>query len=144
MALYPKEHIYAVVLSNVQSGFCSRIPKDLEAVLFGGVSRPPDTNSVAVTLADIEQYAGEYATAIPYHQTIFLRDGKLAMRWGTSRSCDCRNQLRGTRSFSDMNATVVFERDEPGKVPGMAWRWATARPRIFTNWVWRRTSRSRN
>jgi CubicO group peptidase (beta-lactamase class C family) len=36
MALYPKEHIYAVVLSNVQSGILNRIPKDLEALLFGG------------------------------------------------------------------------------------------------------------
>lgn len=42
MALYPKEHLYVVVLSNIQSGLFNRLPKDLEAILFGGeTSRPP-------------------------------------------------------------------------------------------------------
>lgn len=49
MALYPKEHIYAVVLSNVQSGFFNRIPKDLEAVLFGW-----ETDLLHGRLADID------------------------------------------------------------------------------------------
>jgi len=35
VAIYPKEHIYAIVLGNIQSGFSSYIAADLEALLFG-------------------------------------------------------------------------------------------------------------
>ena len=34
MALYPKDHVYIVVLSNIQSGLFNRIPKDLEAIVW--------------------------------------------------------------------------------------------------------------
>jgi CubicO group peptidase (beta-lactamase class C family) len=47
VAIYPKEHIYAIVLSNIQSGFSNYIAADLDAVLFGGaVSKPPQVTPV--------------------------------------------------------------------------------------------------
>ena len=61
MALYPKEHLYAVVLSNVQSGLLSRIPKDLEAILFGGdTSQPIRVTPVAVSAPALAEYAGAH------------------------------------------------------------------------------------
>ena len=83
MALYSREHIYAVVLSNVQSGLLNRIPKDLEAVPFGGeTSRPPDVKPIPVGEVVLRAYQGMYkAEAIPIPQNIVVRDGKLFMQW---------------------------------------------------------------
>src|ERR1700686_4858903 len=85
MALYPKEHLYVVVLSNVQSGRFNRIPKDVEAVLFGReVSQPPDVKPAVVSDAALREYQGAYKTeSIPVPQNLVVRDGKVFMQWGS-------------------------------------------------------------
>ncbi|MGI9103281.1 MAG: serine hydrolase domain-containing protein [Terriglobales bacterium] len=85
MAMYPKEHLYAVVLSNVQSGLFNRIPKDLEALLFGGeLSRPPEIKPLAVGEAVLQQYVGSYKSqTIPIPQNLSAKDGQLYTQWGS-------------------------------------------------------------
>jgi len=59
VAIYSKEHIYAIVLGNVQSGFSRRIA--LEAVLFGGeVSQPPAVTPITPGERSMRQYVGGY------------------------------------------------------------------------------------
>src|SRR5215470_16392265 len=84
VAIYPGEHLYAVVLSNVQSGFSGRVAKDLERVLFGGtVSKPPAVTAMTLGERSMNQYAGDYrSNEAGYTQTLAIRDGRLAMHWG--------------------------------------------------------------
>jgi CubicO group peptidase (beta-lactamase class C family) len=84
MTLYPKEHLYAVVLSNLQSGLVNRIPKDLEAILFGGeTSRPVWVKPKAVGPVALAEYAGTYkASEIPLPQNLLVQDGQLRMQRG--------------------------------------------------------------
>jgi CubicO group peptidase (beta-lactamase class C family) len=126
MALYPKEHIYAIVLSNVQSGLLNRIPKDLEAILFGGeTSRPPDVNPISVDEAVLREYQGTYqAKAFPTPQNILVRDGKLFMQWGSYPFLRVLTPAGKDKFFFRYEyADVKFERDAKGNISGVAWHW---------------------
>jgi CubicO group peptidase (beta-lactamase class C family) len=134
MALYPKEHIYAVVLSNVQSGFFLRIPKDLEAVLFGGkTSEPPEMKVAALSVAALEEYAGEYkAESIPTPQNLVVRDGQLFMHWGSYPFLRVLTPTGNDEFFLRHEyAKVKFERDQ-GRVARMVWQWPEGKPITFT------------
>ena len=133
MALYPKEHIYAVVLSNVQSGFFNRIPKDLEAVLFGGkTSRPPEVKAATMSVAALQEYAGEYKTeSIPTPQNLVVRDGKLFMHWGSYPFLRILTPTGKDEFFLRHEyAKVKFERDG-GRVARMVWQWPEGKPMAF-------------
>ena len=134
MALYPKEHIYAVVLSNVQSGFLNRIPKDLEAVLFGSeTSRPPDVKPVAVAELTLREYQGTYkADAIPIPQNIVVRDGNLFMQWGSYPFLRMLTPTDKDQFFFRYEyAQVKFQRDAKGNISAMAWQWPGSEPVVF-------------
>jgi D-alanyl-D-alanine carboxypeptidase len=133
MALYRKERIYAVVLSNIQSGFFNRIPKDLEAVLFGGEPSLPEPKAIAVPALKLAEYAGEYASqAIPYHQTLSIQDGRLCMRWGAFPFWRGLTAVGEDQFFFRYEyADVRFERDAAGKVVRMTWKWPQGNPVIF-------------
>jgi CubicO group peptidase (beta-lactamase class C family) len=134
MALYPKEHLYAVVLSNVQSGLFNRIPKDLEAILFGGeTSRPVEVKPEAVDVATLEEYAGTYtAPEIPVPQNLVVRDGKLHMQWGSYPFLRILTPTAKDEFFFRYEyARVRFERDK-GKIVRMVWQWPGGGPMTFT------------
>jgi CubicO group peptidase (beta-lactamase class C family) len=126
IALYPAEHLYAVVLENVQTGFFNRIPKDLETVLFGGEpSRPPTVIPIKLSTQALEAFPGEYATdAIPYHQTLAVENGKLYMRWGTFPFLRALIPIRKDEFFFRYEyAKVHFGRNSSGKIISMSWQW---------------------
>jgi D-alanyl-D-alanine carboxypeptidase len=126
VAIYPDDHIYAVVLSNVQSGFSDRIPGDLEGVLFGGaVSKPPVVAVLTLGERSMRQYAGRYhSTEAPYTQTLAVRDGQLAMHWGSDPFWRELVMTDGDTFFLRADyATVHFERDQQGAVHRMVWAW---------------------
>jgi len=135
MALYPKEHLYAVVLSNVQSGLFNRLPKDLEAVVFGGeVSQPPAVKAAAVSAKELREYAGTYRTkSIPLPQNLTVRDGQLYTQWG---SYPFLRMLTPTGKdeffFRYEYAKVRFERDSKGSIVKMVWQWPEGEPLAFT------------
>jgi CubicO group peptidase (beta-lactamase class C family) len=134
MAIYPKEHIYAVVLSNVQSGLLNRIPKDLEAVLFGGeTSRPVEVTPKAVAAAILEEYAGSYkAPEIPVPQNLSVRDGQLYVQWGSYPFLRILNPTAKDEFFFRYEyAQVRFEWDK-GKIAKMVWQWPGGKPMTFT------------
>jgi hypothetical protein len=59
MALYPAEKIYLVFLNNIESGLFNCVPKDFEAVLFGGkVSTPPESAPVPAANDSLGEFAG--------------------------------------------------------------------------------------
>jgi D-alanyl-D-alanine carboxypeptidase len=135
MALYPKEHIYAIVLSNVQSGFFNRIPKDLEAVLFGGeTSRPPVLKAAVVSVATLQEYQGEYkAESIPTPQNLVVRDGKLCTHWGSYPFLRVLTPTGKDEFFlRDEYAEVKFERDGKRGIAKMVWQWPDGQPMTFT------------
>lgn len=134
IALYPAEHLYAVVLANIQTGFFNRIPKDLETVLFGGEpSRPPVVIPIAQSPKALEAFAGEYATdAIPSHQTLAVESDKLFMRWGTFPFRRVLIPIGKDEFFFRYEyATVRFGRDSSGKIVSMVWQWAEGSPMTF-------------
>jgi CubicO group peptidase (beta-lactamase class C family) len=135
MALYPKQHLYAVVLSNIQSGLFNRLPKDLEAILFGGeTSRPPEVNPVAISTTSLEQYAGTYkAQAIPTPQNLVVRDGQLYMQWGSYPFLRILTPTGTDQFFFRYEyAKVQFERDGKGSITKLLWQWPGGEPLAFT------------
>jgi len=126
LAFYPKEHIYAIVLSNVQSGFANRIASDLEAVLFGGtVSQPPAVTAVTLGERSMRQYIGGYhSKETPYKQTLAIRDGQIAMHWGSDPFWREMTMVGGDTFFLRAEyAQIHFERGADGLVHGMVWNW---------------------
>jgi CubicO group peptidase (beta-lactamase class C family) len=134
VAIYPQEHIYAVVLSNIQSGFSSRIPKDLEAVLFGGkVSEPPQITTIVLGDRSMRQYIGLYHTADrSYSQTLDVREGHIAMHWGSDQLWREMAMIEGDTFFLRADyARVRFERGSDGLVHRMTWSWPGGAPLTF-------------
>jgi CubicO group peptidase (beta-lactamase class C family) len=135
MALYPKEHLYVVVLSNIQSGLFNRLPKDLEAVLFGGeTSRPPEVNPATVSVAALEQYAGKYkAQAIPIPQNLVVQDGQLHVQWGSYPFLRVLTPTGKDEFFFRYEyAKVRFQRDRKGNITKAVWQWPGGEPMVFT------------
>ena len=133
MALYPKEHLYAVVLSNIQSGLFNRIPKDLEAILFGGqTSRPVEVKPESVGAVTLEEYAGTYkAPKVPVPQNLVVRDGQLHMQWGSYPFLRILTPTAKDEFFFRYEyARVRFERDK-GKIVRMVWQWPEGEPMTF-------------
>jgi len=126
MALYPAEHIYAVVLSNIQSGFAARIPKDLEAVLFGGTpSKPPVMQALTLGERSMKQYEGGFrSAATPYMQTLGIHDGHLAMHWNDDPFWRTLTMVEGDTFFARCDyAYIRFARNKDGYVSSMTWNW---------------------
>lgn len=126
VAIYPKEHIYAILLSNVQSGFSSYIAADLEAVLFGGtVSGPQEVTPLTLGERSMRQYLGGFhSSETPYPQTLAIRDGELAMHWGTDPFWREMVMIDGDTFFLRAEyARVHFERGADGLIHGMTWTW---------------------
>lgn len=126
VAIYPKEHIYAIVLGNIQSGFSQRIAQDLEGVLFGGpVSTPPSVTPMVLGDRSMRQYVGTYhSKEIPYPQTLAIHDGELAMRWGQDPFWREMVMTDGDIFFLRAEyAKIQFERGPDGAVHRMVWNW---------------------
>jgi CubicO group peptidase (beta-lactamase class C family) len=84
MALYPEQKIYLVFLNNIESGLFSRVPKDMEAVLFGGkASSPPDAAPLPAARNSLAEFAGAYSTKeYPVPLKFEVQDSELFMHWG--------------------------------------------------------------
>jgi len=134
IALYPGDHLCAVLLGNIQSGLFNRVPQDLEKVLFGGeTTQPPAVIPVELSGRDLQDFAGEYASdAIPYHQTLVVRDGTLYMRWGQFPFPRALAPAGKDEFFFRYEyATVRFGRASSGKVVSMSWQWPDGGPMAF-------------
>jgi CubicO group peptidase (beta-lactamase class C family) len=127
MMLYPDGHIYAVVLSNVQSGFLDRISHDLDTLLFGGdVSLPPDVKPVPVEAEALQAYVGSYKNESDHDPlNLTVQDGVLYMHWGHDPLLRILTPTGGDEFyFRSEYATVRFERDATGHVTRTIWQWA--------------------
>lgn len=135
IALYPKEHIYAVVLGNMYSGMLNRIPGDLEAILLGKgqVSRPPDVRPMTVPAGVLQDYIGAYRTAsIPLPLNIVLKDGAMYQQWGQYPYLRALTPTGKDEFFYRHEyAEVRFERDAKGKVVRTVWQWPGGDPVVF-------------
>ena len=134
IALYPSEHVYCVILSNIQSGFFNRFEKDLESVLFGGdVSRPPQPAAYRAPTNALIEYSGNYkSTTFPVAQILSVRGKDLFLQWADAPFL---RPLGPTAKDSFLYrveyAQVTFERGEKGEISRSTWRWPQGDPLIF-------------
>jgi len=134
IALYPSEHVYCVILSNIQSGFFNRFEKDLESVLWGGdVSRPPQPAAYRAPTNALMEYSGNYkSTTFPVAQMLSVRGQDLFLQWADAPFL---RPLVATAKDSFLYrveyAQVSFERDRKGRIFKSTWRWPQGDPLIF-------------
>jgi CubicO group peptidase (beta-lactamase class C family) len=126
MALYPVQKIYLVFLNNIESGLFSRVPKDMEAALFGGTpSSPPDPTQVPVkenVLADFvaPYFTKEYPVPIKFE----IRDSHLFLHWDESPFLRPLVMTGEDRFFARAEyGSYQFTRDASGKVSGVNAKW---------------------
>jgi CubicO group peptidase (beta-lactamase class C family) len=87
MALYPGEQLSFIFLNNVQSGMTNRLPKDLEALVFGGTpSAPPQVKEVSTLKGEqLFEFEGTFLNAtIPVPLRFVVKQERLWMQWGES------------------------------------------------------------
>jgi D-alanyl-D-alanine carboxypeptidase len=127
MALYAKEKIYLVFLNNIESGLFSRVPKDLEAVLFGGKpSSPPDAAQVPASKDSLAEVAGAYSTK-EYHVPLKfeVKDSTLFLHWGEVPFLRPLIMTGKDQFFARAEyGTYEFIRDAGGKVAGVNAKWS--------------------
>ena len=125
MALYPKEKIYLVFLNNVESGLFSRVPKDLEALLFGGKPSSPPAAQVAAVKSDLTEFAGAYSTKeFPVPLKFEVKDSSLFMHWGETPFQRPLVTTGKDQFFARAEyGSYEFTRDASGKVSGVRAKW---------------------
>ena len=126
MALYPEQEIYLVFLNNIESGLFSRVPKDLEAVLFGGKpSSPPDPSQVPVAKNALAEFVGSFLTKeVPVPIKFEVSDSHLFVHWGESPFLRPLVMTGKDRFFERAEyGSYEFMRDTSGKVSGVTARW---------------------
>jgi CubicO group peptidase (beta-lactamase class C family) len=126
MALYPEQKIYIVFLNNIESCMFSRVPKDLEAVLFGGKpSSPPDPTPVPVAKSSLAEFAGAYSTKqYPVPLRFEVQESHLFMHWGAVPFLRPLVMTGKDQFFARAEyGSYEFVRDAGGKVSGVAAKW---------------------
>ncbi len=126
MALYPEQKIYIVFLNNIESGLFSRVPKDLEAVLFGGKpSSPPDPAQVPAEKNSIAEFAGAYSTKeYPVPLKFEVKDASLFMHWGAVPFLRPLVTTGKDQFFARAEyGSYEFVRDASGRVSGVSAKW---------------------
>jgi CubicO group peptidase (beta-lactamase class C family) len=126
MALYPEQKIYLVFLNNIESGLFSRVPKDLEAVLFGGKpSSPPDSVPVQAARDSVAEFAGAYSTKeYPVPLKFEVQDSGLFMHWGAVPFLRPLIMTGKDQFFTRAEyGSYEFIRDASGKVSGVKAKW---------------------
>lgn len=126
MALYPAEKIYLVFLNNIESGLFSRVPRDMEAVLFGGKpSSPPDPAQVPAAKNSLSEFAGAYLTKeFPVPMRFEVRDSSLFMHWGEGPFLRPLIMTGKDQFFERAEyGSYEFIRDANGKVSGINAKW---------------------
>lgn len=134
IAVYPKEQVDVVFLSNVQSGLFDRVPRDLSAIVFGGnVTRPPEVRPVTVSAEKLAEYAGAYTTpAIPAPMYLVVKDGSLYQQWGNAPFLRYIAPTGDDAFYSRTDyAPARFERNADGKVVKAVWTWSSGDPMTF-------------
>lgn len=126
MAFYPEQKIYLVFLNNIESGLFSRVPKDLEALLFGGKpSAPPNPLQVPFAKNSLAEFAGAYSTTeYPVPLRFELRDSALFMHWGAVPFLRPLIMTGKDQFFTRAEyGNYEFIRDASGKVSGVSAKW---------------------
>jgi hypothetical protein len=117
-----------IILSNNYAPVPHLMVKDLAAILFGEkYERPGEMKSVKLEVKVLDGLTGRYQFGSDYYRPQAIvnieREGDyLLMKWSDTFSSPLM-PLSPTK-FLDRNfwATIIFEKDERGKVSGLIWR----------------------
>ena len=118
---FPDDKVTVIVLTNFQGSPAGRVSNDLAAIVFGAkYELPQEIKSVAVDAKILEKYIGEYKIDQPsLVMKIMLEDGKLLGQVGGQGKFSLSAESEIEFFSKDVNAKIVFERDESGKVTGL-------------------------
>jgi hypothetical protein len=126
MAVYPEQNIYLVFLNNIESGLFSRVPKDIEAVMFGGKpSSPPESTPVPAVKSSLAGFAGSYSTKeFPVPLKFEVKDSGLFMHWGEGPFLRPLIMTGKDQFFARAEyGSYEFIRDTSGRVSGVTAKW---------------------
>jgi CubicO group peptidase (beta-lactamase class C family) len=132
MTIYPHEKIFFVFLNNIESGMTNRLPKDFEALMFGGTpSSAPNVQEVSeVPSHDLE---GAFINSdIPVPLNFVLKQNRLWMHWGNNPFL--RPLIMTSKDVFFLRAeyaTITFQRDDKGTITGMSYKFGDEKPLNF-------------
>lgn len=125
MALYSKEKVYMIFLSNIQSGLFNRVPRDFNAVVFGGeFSKPSPLIAKKISKDKLKEYLGEYkqdGAEVPLR--IIQQNGKLYLRWGNYPFKRSLTFIDGDKFYHRAEySELTFERNSEGQIEKIKWQ----------------------
>jgi D-alanyl-D-alanine carboxypeptidase len=126
MALYTTQKIYLVFLNNIESGLFSRVPKDLEAVRFGGKpSSPPNAVQIPAAKNYLVEFVGAFSTKeYPVPLKFEVKDSGLFMHWGEVPILRPLVMTGKDQFFARAEyGSYEFVRDASGRVSGVSAKW---------------------
>lgn len=138
MALYPQQKLYFVFLSNIESGMFNRLPKDFEALVFGGTpSVAPAVNEIRAVAKALQPLAGDYvAPTAPVPLRFVVADGRLWLHWGEDPFL--RPLIMTGKDVFFLRAeyaTLTFRRDVQGNGIAVSYRFGDGEPLLLSRVV---------
>ena len=118
---FPDDKVTVIVLTNFQGSPAGRVAGDLAAIVFGAkYELPQEIMSVAVDAKILEKYVGEYKIDQPsLVMKIMLEEGKLLGQVNGQGKFALTPESETVFFSKDVNARIVFEKDEGGNVTGL-------------------------
>ncbi len=134
VALYPNEKLYIVYLSNIQSGLFNRVPRDLNAVIFGGAfSKPLELSEIRFSNTRAKDYVGEFRSkeiSIPLN--VISKGESLYFKWGNYPFQRGITPISKDKFYHRAEyVNISFERNKSGEIVKMLWQFENGRPLIF-------------
>jgi CubicO group peptidase (beta-lactamase class C family) len=126
LAIYPKDDVVIVVLSNIQAAVAEQMGIDLAAMVFGEYydlpKRRPGASSVRrADAAELSAYAGRYDFGGGFAITVKAENGGLWIAGPEGAFLVLDEEQPPVFFFRPLYVTITFERDAAGHVTGLNW-----------------------
>ncbi|HSY52151.1 MAG TPA: serine hydrolase [Thermoanaerobaculia bacterium] len=126
LAIYPKDDVVVVVLSNIQAAVAEQMGIDLAAMVFGGHYDAPKKRpgTSAIRRADdteLSAYAGRYDFGGGFAVTVKAENGGLWVAGPEGAFLVLDEEQPPVFFFRPLYVTITFERDAAGHVTGLNW-----------------------
>lgn len=126
LAVYPKDDVVIVVLSNIQAAVAEQMGIDLAAMAFGAhydiPKRRPGASAVRrAEAAELTPYAGRYDFGGGFAITVKAENGGLWVAGPEGAFLVLDEEQPPVFFFRPLYVTITFERDAAGHVTGLNW-----------------------
>jgi CubicO group peptidase (beta-lactamase class C family) len=120
LAVYPKDDVVIVVLSNIQAAVAEQMGIDLAALVFGGHYDVPKKRPAA-NESELSPYAGRYDFGGGFAVTVKAENGGLWVAGPDGAFLVLDEEQPPVFFFRPLYVTITFERDATGHVTGLNW-----------------------